>query len=266
VRKKTPDWLGGSPISELLDGYYQLDQGEPSEYAMIRNLLETRAERLLFSLEMIEAWKSLDDAKALRGKQPNRPKFFWAAMNVELLINTTPEPSNSEIKTRYARIAELAAQLRTELRSFQEKIGFPIYEDATRMILARARMNAGEEPDEFDLTYAFFAQEIQYPHHGFNDGRFENALSVLAEASRIVSNHRLSRNRITKANSSNRLRNEIALAMSKAAQDYLGSYRDDIVATTVNAILDLVEDGEAITGDSVKKLRTTFQGKIFPPI
>lgn len=257
---KLPDWLGDGSIDELIDRFYHHDHSESIKNAGIRKRLKSRADRLL-SLEMATAWKSLEEAVTRGVGQPNLAMFFWAAMNVELLIELTPEPSNPKIKKRYNRIAVLADQLVVELHTFSNTIGVNHYSDLAKILTSIARANSDKEPNEFDLACSHIAQEIQNPHNGFDNGRFEKALDILAQASRIASSGRQSRNRIAKTNSPNRLRNEMALALSGAAIDHLGGCFDEIVATTVNAILNLVEDGEAITGDSVKKLRTAFEKK-----
>lgn len=260
TKKMLPNWLGYGSLDEWFDARYPRDQGDPPEYEQIRKRLKERAERLLFSLEMINVWGSLEDSDT--GRHPDLYKFFWVAMNVELSFEPSPEPPNSEIKPRYTRIGKLASDLRSELRAFADEVGFSPYADMQQALMSRARSgmsrarSGDDKPDDIDLAYVLLAQEVNYPHHGFNDGRFEKALNVLAEASRVMGKKRASRNRIRKSNSPNRMRNEIALSMSKAAVAYFGSPRDEDVASTVNAILNLVEDGEAITGDDVKKLRT----------
>jgi hypothetical protein len=248
-----PDWLGVGSIDELIEHLYPQDERESANYAEVRRRCTLRASALLFSPDMKAVWAALVK-KRDAGAKVDIPKFFWVAMNVELLFNPTPELGNPDIQKRYSRIWKLALELRSELRAFSDEVGFSPYSDMQRTIIALSRATPQDcEPEEFDLAYAHMAQEVQYPHHGFDNGGFEKALNVLAETSRIVSQKRQSRNRISKA--SNRRRNEIALALSMSAKDSLGSYFDEIVATTTNVILDLVEDGEAITGDDVKKLR-----------
>ena len=253
TQRMVPDWLGNGSIGELIAHLYPQDECEPELYATVRDRLATRANALLFSPSMGAVWEALVK-KREAGSAVDIPEFFWGAMNVELMFNSTSESGNPKILKRYLRIAKLTAELQSELRALSDEVGCSPYLDMQRTIIELSRATPQDcESGEFDLAYAYMAQEVQYRHHGFDNGGFEKALSVLAEASRIVGNKRQSRNRISKT--SNRPRNEIALALSKSAQDSLGSYFDEIVATTTNAILDLVEDGEAITGDDVKKLR-----------
>lgn len=259
-----PDWLGASSIDELANGLYPADTSDPGAEHPARKLLQARAERLLLSHEMARVWVSLEGKVTPTEEQPIPLfQYFWVAMNAELLISLAPEPSNSEIKKRYLRLAGLASNLADELQSFASEAGFSPYADVARTVAMVARHQKGE-PDSLDLACARVGHELQYRHLGFDNGHFLHAVQVLAEGCLIAGTHRQSRNAITKADSNARMRNEIALVMIRAAHDYLGGPNDESVACTVNAILDLVEDGEAMTGDSVKKLRRQYQGRIFP--
>lgn len=252
MSQSLPGWVGASSIDELMEGLYPLDANSLGPEDKTRMLLRERARRLLLSYEMIGVWSSLKASfPATDGRENPLFNYFWVAMNAELTVSLTPEPSNSLIQARHSKISNQANNLAKELQEFAHSVGLSVSDDAAKTAAGIARANPEKAPSDFELTCARVAHELQ--HQYFNNGHFLHALQVLSEGCFIASESRNSLN-VVKKNNDNRLRNEIALVMNKAALSCFGKPRHDDVAKTVNAIMDLVEDGEAMTGKNVKDL------------
>lgn len=262
MSQSLPDWVGASSIDELVEGLYPSDANSPGSEDKARKLLRDRAERLLLSYEMIGVWSSLKASfPATNGRENPIFNYFFVAMNAELTVSLTPEPSNSRIQAQHLKIANQANDLAKELQEFAYSVGLSVSDDAAKTAATIARANPEKAPDDFELTCARVAHELQHPY--FNNGHFLHALQVLSEGCRIASDNRKSLN-VVKKNNDNWLNNNIALVLCDAARKYLGGPRYDVVAKTMNAIMDLVEDGEAMTSDSVKKLCQRHGGTISP--